>query len=69
MSVQTQPDLEARTLKAVLVEKDEEIKGLKTEKDSEVGALKNQLELRNMSVYEVCFTLTSWELQLVSFCM
>jgi hypothetical protein len=38
VSVHTQPDLDDRKLKAMLMEKDKEIQGLKSEKDSEVGA-------------------------------
>jgi hypothetical protein len=51
--VHTQPDLDDKKSKAVLMEKKEEIQGLTTEKDCEVGALKNQFEVRNISMYKV----------------
>jgi hypothetical protein len=44
VSVHTQPDLDDKKLKAMLMENDKEIQGLKSEKDNEVEALNNQLE-------------------------
>jgi translation elongation factor EF-1beta len=64
-SVQTQADLHDEKLKAMPSEKDVEIKELETERENVVRGLKNQLEVRNISMYEVCFTLTSRELKVM----
>jgi hypothetical protein len=45
VSVNTQPDLDQKTLRAIVTENDKKIQGLKTQKDSAVGALNSELEL------------------------
>jgi hypothetical protein len=68
ISVQTQPDLHGEKLKAMLLERDYKIKELETEKENEGSTLKCQLEVRNISMYEVCFTLTSMEVMCLFYC-
>jgi hypothetical protein len=67
VSVHTQPALHGETLKENVAKKLKELERLKFEKEIELRTLKNLLEVRNISMPEVCFTLTSWELQLLSF--
>jgi hypothetical protein len=68
-SVKTPRDLDDKMLKEMLMIKDRELEEVKIEKEIEVKILKNQLEVRNISVSKVCFTLTSWKLQILSFCI
>jgi 5-methylthioribose kinase len=54
--VQTEPHFDDEKFRAMVVEKDKEIEGLKSEKDSEIRALKNQLEVRNVVMFHTNFT-------------
>jgi hypothetical protein len=56
VSVHIEPDLHEKTLKEQLVTKETELEELTFEKEFEVKTLTNQLEVRNISLYKVCFT-------------
>jgi dynactin complex subunit len=68
-SVKTQRNIDNTMLKEMLMMKERELEELKIEKEIEVMILKNQLEVRNISVFKVCFNLSSWKLQILSFCI
>jgi hypothetical protein len=67
LPVKTEQDLHCETSGDIHSMRIKEIERLKFEKEIEVKALKNLLEVRNISISKVCFTLTSWELELLSF--
>jgi hypothetical protein len=66
-SVQTQQDLDFKTLKEVIMKKEQEIELLKTQREAEVKALRNHLDVSNILISKKPLTLTSLELQLLFF--
>jgi hypothetical protein len=61
LSVQTQQDLDDKTLKAMLLQKEQEKETLKFGIEIQVKDLKDQLEIRNILMSEDSLTLTSWQ--------
>jgi hypothetical protein len=57
-SVQTQQDLNNKSLKEILVHKEKELELLKIEIEIEIEALRNLLEVRNTFISIYYFTLT-----------
>jgi hypothetical protein len=67
VSVKAEPNLHGKTFEEHIFMKQKELERLKIENEIELRTLKNLLEVRNIPISKVCFSLTSRELQHLRF--